>query len=111
MFTNAGCKLLQKERDGRRAVLKEVLLSPVYWEENIGQTLTSSQNGAHDFSQSNTVTIIIPVGSLGSVMPKKDDKIVKCEDGEEIGMALTVMAVSDFRYGSKSVQHVEVTAK
>lgn len=110
MFTNADCRLYVKQRNGRMCEYVPADISPVYWEDNAGQALVSNQGGSHGMSESNTVTVIIPESSLGGVMPKRDDKIARLSGGNE-GEQLTVMSVSDFRFGSANVHHVEVTAK
>lgn len=107
MFTNASCKLLSKYRNGRSAEFLETVISPVYWEEYIGERQVSNQGGTHGMDQSNNIFVVIPASSLGDVIPKKDDKISRCGSDK----TFTVVAVEDFRFGSKSVQHIEVTAK
>lgn len=107
MFTNASCKLLSKQRNGRKAEFLETIISPVYWEESIGEHQVSNQGGTHGMDQNNNIFVVIPESALGDVIPKKDDKISHCGSDD----TFTVIAVEDFRFGSKSVRHIEVTAK
>ena len=107
MFTNReGCTLYEKTIHNRAPTYVRRVLGAVYWEE------TQKQNDGKDRSPKNAVFISIPVSSLGSCVPKKDDRIVDeiIDDEKPPDDAVTIMSVSDYCYGSPAAQHIEVTA-
>ncbi|MDE5582808.1 MAG: hypothetical protein K2J08_03790 [Ruminococcus sp.] len=59
--------------------------------------------------ENDEILCIISEKSLKNFIPCKDDFIC-LGDVEEKGN-LTIMSVKDFRYGSRKVRHIEVTAK
>ena len=62
--------------------------------------------------ESNLILCIIPEKSLKNFIPCKDDLIVIGDaDMPENAENFTIMTVNNFRYGSKKVRHIEVTAK
>ncbi len=108
MFTNReGCTLYEKTIHNRAPTYIRRELGAVYWEDKQGQ-----QSGA-DRTPQNNAFISIPVTSIGSYLPKKGDRIVGevIVDEQPPPTAMTVMSVSDFRYGSPAAQHIEVIAE
>lgn len=85
----------------------------VYWEEKIGQQLSKQQNISNP-TQNHEIYIAIPADSITDYMPKYDDLIVK--GLQPVTQLLngktkyTIMSVTNCLYGSKAVQHIEVTA-
>ncbi len=79
-----------------------------YWEDTNGETVNGITRNPDD-----RVLMIVSAANLGEYMPKADDRIMRgaIEDAQPPKTALTVTSVKDFRYGSDSVQHIEVTAK
>ena len=83
----------------------------VYWQSVEGQ----SQNNTH-MNENDTALIIIHMSKI-NYYPKHDDIIVKgfiendnITEIQKLPNSHTIMSVADFLYGSKSVQHIEVTA-
>lgn len=111
MFTNATCTLFRKgiDTEKRLPVWEAVEVSPVYWEESIGQTVVSNQGGAHEQKQKNSVFVVIPKASLPDPLPKKDD-LIAYGTTDDRAKAHTISSVENFLYGSEAVQHLEVTA-
>ena len=108
MFTNrAGCTIYEKTVQNRAPTYVRREVGAVYWED------TQEQDSGADRKPQNKAFISIPITSIGSYLPKKGDRIV----GEIIGAeqppdtAMTINAVSDFRFGSPVTQHIEVTAE
>ncbi len=108
MFTNrAGCTIYEKTIQNRAPTYTCHELGAIYWED------TQEQDNGADRKPHNKAFISIPVTSIGSYLPKKGDRII----GEIIGdeqppdTAMTIKAVSDFRFGSPVTQHIEVTAE
>lgn len=85
----------------------------VYWEEKRGQQLSKQQNKSTP-TQKYDVYIAIPADSITDYMPKYDDLVVKglkpITQSPKDKTSYTIMSVVDCRYGSKSVQHIEMVA-
>ncbi|MBQ8823601.1 MAG: hypothetical protein IJZ64_00045 [Ruminococcus sp.] len=85
----------------------------VYWEEKRGQQLSKQQNKSTP-TQNYDVYIAIPADSITGYMPKYDDLVVKglksITQSPSEKNKYTIMSVVDCLYGSKAVQHIEVTA-
>lgn len=97
MYTNRpGCTVYEKTIQNRAPTYIRHELGAVYWEEKQEQ-----QSGA-DRRPQNKAFISIPITSLGDYIPKKDDRIVGeiVSDEQPQKNAMTIMSVSDFRYGS-----------
>ncbi len=79
-----------------------------YWEDTTGETINGITRNPDD-----KVLMIVSASNLGAYMPKTDDRIMNgiVADAQPPKNALTIASVKDFRYGSDSVQHIEVTAK
>ncbi|MGN0631656.1 MAG: DUF6751 family protein [Ruminococcus sp.] len=112
MFTNCdGCTVYHKAADENLLpVWKRRVIENIYWEETHGQT--SREKG---MERSSDVLICISASSIGDYVPQKDDIIVKgITDADYSSLKLnekhTVMTVTDFRFGSPAVQHIEVDA-
>lgn len=108
MFTNTdGCTIWEKTVKNRAPVYIRHETGAAYWEGTNGQT------GGKDRTPADKALVVIHAGNLGGYLPKKDDRILCGIHPEEQPppVALTVMGVKDFRYGSPRVQHVEVTAE
>lgn len=112
MYTNTDCTIFEKTM-GENKMPKWVkhVIKGVYWQSSEGQ----SQSSTH-MNESDTALIIIHASKI-SYYPKHDDIIVKglVEDNnitevQKLPNSHTVMSVADFLYGSKAVQHIEVTA-
>lgn len=110
MFTNCeGCTIYHRAVGADRLpVWERHVIENIYWEETSGQ-----RHSGKDMEQANDVYICIPVASVNGYIPQKDDTVVKGITADEYS-ALTerhlIMSVSDFRYGSTAVQHIEVSA-
>lgn len=107
MFTNTKViTVFHKNIDPEKRLPKweKYLFYDVYWENCSAQSEENKGMG-----ESNLILCIIPEKSLKNFIPCKDDKISvgDVENPEN----LTVMDVKNFRYGSKNVRHIEVTAK
>ena len=79
-----------------------------YWENTNGETINGITRNPDD-----KILMIVSAANLGAYMPKTDDRIMNgiVTDAQPPKDALTITSVKDFRYGSDSVQHIEVTAK
>ena len=107
MFTNrAGCTIYEKTVQNRAPTFVRHDVGAVYWED------TKEQEGGADRSPQNKAFVSIPVSSI-DYNPKAGDKIIGSiiADTQPPANAMTVMSVSDFRYGSAFVQHIEVNAE
>lgn len=110
MFTNTEIiTVFHKTTDPEKRLPKweKHLFHDVYWENCSAQSEENKGMG-----ESNLILCIIPEKSLKNFIPCKDDFIAlgdieKFENAEKF----TVMDVKNFRYGSKIVRHIEVTAK
>lgn len=108
LYTNRmGCTIYEKTIRNRSPTYIHRTIGAVYWEEKLERA-----DGA-DRSSHGEVFISIPALSAGSYVPKTDDRIVGeiITDEQPPNTALTITAVSDFRFGSGAVRHIEVTAK
>lgn len=108
MFTNQpACTIWEKTTVNHAPAYVRHVTGAVYWQDCRGQ-----QVGAGDArSPADSVFLAIHADQIGDYVPKKDDRILP---GDAAGTspphdALTVMQVKDFRYGSKTMQHIEVT--
>lgn len=85
----------------------------VYWEQKHSQKLSKQQNKSTP-TQSYDVYIAIPADSITDYMPKYDDLVVRglkpITQSPKDKTSYTIMSVTDCLYGSKVVQHIEVTA-
>lgn len=107
MFTNTEIiTVFHKTIDPEKRLPKweKHLFYDVYWENCSAQSEENKGMG-----ESNLILCIIPEKSIKNFIPCKDDKISigDVENPENF----TVMDVKNFRYGSKIVRHIEVTAK
>lgn len=111
MFTNASCTLFRMgvDKKARLPTWDAINISAVYWEEGIGQSHTSNQNGSHEMKQKNSVFIIIPKEYVPDTLPKKGDLIAYGINADQKD-AHTIMSVENFLFGSPAVQHIEITA-
>lgn len=78
-----------------------------YWED------THGENSGKNRSPDDKALILIHASNLGGYLPKPDDRIMRgaIADAQPDPHSLTVTAVQDYRYGSKHVRHIEITAK
>ena len=109
MFTNKpACTIWEKTTVNHAPAYVRHVTGAVYWQDCRGQTVGSDARNPDD-----NVFIAIPAGAENGYMPKKDDRILPgdAESASPPGEALTIMQVKDFLYGSKMMQHIEVTAK
>lgn len=107
MYTNReGCTIYEKTVQNRAPTYIRHETGEIYWEEH------QEQKSGADRSPRNEAFVSIPCTSVKGYIPKKDDRIVGEVVSDELPpkTALTVMSVSDFRYGL-SVQHIEVKAE
>ena len=84
------------------------------WEKHVFQDVYLENCSAQSeenkgMSESNLILCIIPEKSIKNFIPCKDDSITIGDAENPEGF--TIMDVKDFRYGSKHVHHIEVTAK
>ena len=126
MFTNADITLYLYEKDGKLEKFTRQVIKNVYWEDVEHSTfIKTGQRG------SCTALIMIPLESISTAMAftKGKDLIVKGVidyefDNTSIASvaasmarlksdykALTLVSVDERLYGSKSVQHYELTGK
>lgn len=108
LYTNRmGCTIYEKTIRNRSPTYIRRAIGAVYWEEKLERA-----DGA-DRSPHGEVFISIPSLSAGNYVPKTDDRIVGeiITDEQPPNTALTITAVSDLRFGSDAVRHIEVTAK
>lgn len=107
MFTNReGCTIYEKTVVDRAPAYIRHAIGPIYWESSIGET------DGKDRAEQNSIFVSIPAASV-TYLPKTDDRIVSEIIGDEIPppTAHTIINVKDLRYGSKKVQHIELTAR
>ena len=112
MFTNTkACTIYEKTVRNRAPTYIRHIIRNIYCEITHGQLQEQSGAGTNRSPQ-NGVFCMIPAKSILDYIPKKDDRIVcgLCEEEQPPQTAFTVMQVKDFRYGSKRVQHLEVSA-
>lgn len=85
----------------------------VYWEEKRGQQLSKQENKSNP-TQNHEIYIAIPADSINGYIPKYDDIVVKgiqsITQSPKDKIQYKIMSVIDCLYGSKAVQHIEVTA-
>ena len=114
MFTNSDITLYLCTKEGKLDKFKRQIVKNVYWEDVDNATfLKTGQRG------SCTALIMIPLSSLEGAInfTKGKDLIVKGTIAEGIAKlktnhkALTLVSVDERLYGSKSVQHYELTGK
>ena len=126
MFTNSDITLYLCEREGKLDKFKRQVVKNVYWEDVDNTTfLKTGQRG------SCTALVMIPLSSIGKAinLTKGKDLIVKGVIDFEFdntsqatiaeGIArlktnykpLTLVSVDERLYGSKPVQHYELTGK
>lgn len=110
MFTNCeGCTIYHRVVGADRLPMWERhVIKNVYWEADTGQAASGK-----NMERNSSVLVCIPVASVGDYIPQKDDTIVKgiiVDEYTALSKKYLVMSVSDFRYGSAAVQHIEVTA-
>ena len=107
MFTNReGCTIYEKTVVDRAPAYIRHAIGPIYWEPSIGET------DGKDRTEQNSIFVSIPAASV-TYLPKTDDRIVSEIISDEIPppTAHTIINVKDLRYGSKKVQHIELTAR
>ena len=107
MFTNRpGCTIYEKTVQNRAPTYIRHEVGAVYWEE------TLIEGDGKDRSPRNDVLINIPEAS-SNYMPKTDDRICPeiIPDLTPPSGALTIYSVSDRRYGSSRVRHIELKAR
>ncbi len=107
MFTNRkGCTIYEKTVRNREPTYIRHTTGAIYWEE------TLKEHSGSDRSPQNEIFISIPENS-SDYLPKPDDRVI----GEIILNELPpkhsfiIISVSDRRYGSAKVRHIEVRAK
>lgn len=108
MFTNKpACTIWEKTVQNRNPVYIRHVMGPVYWEDTHGETAGSIARDPEDKA------LCIIHAPLVTYLPRRDDRILpgECADEQPPQNALTVTSVKDFRYGSATVAHIEVTAK
>lgn len=110
MFTNTKViTVFHKTIDPEKCLPKweKHLFHDVYWENCSAQSEENKGMG-----ESNLILCIISEKSLKNFVPQKDDFIIRGNaESYENAEKFTVMDVKDFRYGSKKVRHIELTAK
>ena len=107
MFTNRpGCTIYEKTVQNRAPTYIRHEVRAVYWEE------TLIEGDGKDRSPRNGVLINIPEAS-SDYMPKTDDRICPevISDPVPPETAMTIYSVSDRRYGSSRVRHIELKAR
>ena len=108
MFTNKpACTIWEKTTVNHTPAYVRHETGAVYWQDCRGQTASAGDAR----SQSDSIFLAIPGGSVRDYAPKPDDRILPgaVADAAPPKDALTVMQVKDFRYGSAHMQHIEVT--
>lgn len=108
MFTNKiGCTVYEKTVKNRMESYTPHFIPAIYWEDTTAQVQTGTS-----MKQQDQIWCCIPETSLSGYFPQKDDVIVcgRCEDETPPDNGRTITAVEDFRFGSPSVRHIEVTA-
>lgn len=112
MFTNCNAVTIYEKivgADGFPAYLAHSIRM-VYWEQCTGQTANQTAQKS-TMAQSHSIYLAIPAASLSDYSPKHGDLIAKgMRDVPPPTDSYTVMTVTDCRYGSAAVQHIEVTA-
>lgn len=109
MFTNTpAVTIWEKTTVNHAAAYVRHQTGAAYWEGTHGETVNGISRNPDD-----RALMIVPAANLGDYMPKTDDRIMNgtVNDAQPPKTAMTVTSVKDFRYGSASVQHIEVTAK
>ncbi len=107
MFTNiAGCTIYEKTVVNRAPAYIRHETGPVYWQSSVGES------GGKDREPQDGIFISIPAASA-DYMPKTDDRIVGAviADEQPPATAFTITNAKDLRYGSRRVQHIELTAR
>lgn len=107
MFTNVPCcTIWEKIVQNRSPTYVRHVTGAVYWEENVGEA------EGKDRKPINSALVIIHENNIGTYMPKPDDRIMRgnIESAVPEPYSLTVKKVNDFRYGSTSVRHIEISA-
>lgn len=110
MYTNqSGCTVYERTvgKERMEAYIRHTFPNDVYWQESTGETADGKSR-----KQSDAVLCIVPAASIGDYIPKRDD-LICCgisEADEPPEGCFTVTQVKNFLYGSKGVQHLEVTA-
>ena len=116
MFTNSGITLYLCTKEGKLDKFKRQVVKNVYWEDVDNATfLKTGQRG------SCAALVILPISSLEGAInfTKGKDLMIKgvVDFAEGIAKlktnhkALTLVSVDERLYGSKSVQHYELTGK
>lgn len=111
MFTNKEhCTIWEKTIVSRAPAYLRHEIGAHYAETVQAQKTDNQKTVSHN--PCNQKLFIIPAESL-SYLPKTDDRIMDglCTESSPPSAAMTIVSVSDFRYGSACVQHVEVTAE
>lgn len=109
MFTNTpAVTIWEKTTVNHAAAYVRHQTGAACWEDTNGETVGGITRNPDD-----RVLIVVSAANLGDYMPKTDDRIMNgtVNDAQPPKTAMTVTSVKDFRYGSASVQHIEVTAK
>lgn len=112
MLTNCeGITIYREETNDFTPTWKRHIIKNVYWEDTQG----AAESGK-GMQRNNDVFISIPAASISDYIPHAGDAIVKGIadiDYRDVPAEkrYTINSVSDFRYGSPAVQHIEVTAK
>lgn len=110
MFTNrSACTVWEKTIVNHAPAYVRHVTGAVYWQDTRGQTVSAGDARSPDDS----VFLAIHADQIGGYLPKKDDRILP-DEVDAVSPphdALTVMQVKDFRYGSHTMQHIEVTLK
>lgn len=76
-----------------------------YWQDNRGQT--------NERQPDDSIFLAIHADQIGGYVPKTDDRVLPGSIADETPPknAYTVANVKDLRYGSRMMQHIEVTVK
>lgn len=107
MFTNRkGCTIYEKTVQNRETVYIRHTVGAIYWEE------TLKERSGSDRSPQNEIFISIPEDSL-DYLPKPDDRVIGESIPDELPPkhSFIIISVSDRRYGSAKVRHIEVRAR
>ncbi len=110
MYTNQDfCTVYEKTVDSETRMEAYIrhLIPDIYWQKQTGE-----KNGGKSSPPEDSVLCVIPAGSLSDYLPKRGDLLVCgiCTETIPNEEHFTVTNVKKFLYGSKSVQHIEVTA-
>lgn len=112
MFTNCeGCTIYKEKAENFSPIWERYVIPDIYWE--CTQRKVASGKGTQ---RSNEVFVSIPATSISDYVPESGDTIVKGIidlDYRDVSVneRYTINSVSDCRYGSPAVQHIEVTAE